>query len=125
MATEKFPRWSFLGVGLLLVVGIVVADLLFSKPTLHNGVIVEMIFIPRKTVTTDIAYSRVRTRDYFLDAQKHDQWVAMVRNETGELVPVHCSEEHYNSKKVGDPIQYKKYQGRLIHIKYFSHNEEL
>lgn len=125
MGRPSATAWGTIFFGIFLVVAIALADLLFSKRDVEEGEIMEMVFVPGKTVGVDIAYSRVRTRDYFIEAQKDDQWIAIVKNDKGETLQVHYTREHYNAKKPGDRIQYKKYQGRLIHIKYFSHNEEL
>ncbi|HRI79854.1 MAG TPA: hypothetical protein PLR06_10000 [Cyclobacteriaceae bacterium] len=50
--------------------------------------------------------------------------IAIVRMETMDTVLVHCIPDHYKVKNVGDPIHFKKYQGKQFHIQCFAHNEE-
>jgi hypothetical protein len=32
--------------------------------------------------------------------------------------------DHYEIKQIGDTLHFKEYTGELLHIEYFSHNEE-
>jgi hypothetical protein len=99
-------------------------DLLFSKPDHLEGIVTEKIFIPSKTATGDTPYGGVRRGSYTITVQQEEQWIAMVRMEDGNLVSVHCHADHYKTKNVGDVIRFKKYEGKLFHIKFFAHNEE-
>lgn len=108
---------------LTIAAGVVTFDLLFSKPDHQQGVILEKIFVPGKMVTGDTPYASKRSR-YFVTHQKEDQWVAIVKTEDGDTLKVHCPMDHYETKKVGDRMHFKKYDGHLVHIDYFAHNEE-
>jgi len=115
-------------VGLAIViatgaVGFLVSDLLFADPEHEKGIIIEKIFVPGKSVSGDTPYGGVRRSKYFVTHQKQDQWVAIVviNNDT---IKVHCHPDHYKVKEVGDVIHFKKYDGHLVHIDYFAHNEE-
>lgn len=99
-------------------------DLLFSKPDHLDGVIIEKIFVPAKTATGGTPYGGVRRGNYSITTQQEEQWIAIVQMENGDLVSVHCLADHYQIKNVGDVIHFKKYEGKLFHIKYFAHNEE-
>lgn len=105
------------------ITGFLVSDLLFSSPDHQQGVIIEKIFVPGKHITGDTPYGGVKRSKYFVTHQKEDQWVAIVVIE-GDTVKVHCHPEHYKTKEVGDVIHFKKYDGHLVHIDYFAHNEE-
>lgn len=105
------------------IVGFLVSDLLFAEPDHQAGVIIEKIFVPGKLVSGDTPYGGVKRSKYFVTHQKQDQWVAIVviNNDT---IKVHCHPDHYKVKEVGEVIHFKKYDGHLVHIDYFAHNEE-
>lgn len=103
---------------------LVIYDLLFSKPDHLDGVITEKIFVPAKMATGGTPYGGVRRGNYSITTQQEEQWIAIVQMENGDLVSVHCLADHYQTKNVGDVIHFKKYEGKLFHIKYFAHNEE-
>lgn len=99
-------------------------DLLFSKPDHLEGVVIEKIFIPGKTATGDTPYGGVRRGNYTITVQQEEQWIAIVKMKDGSLASVHCHANHYKAKNVGDVIHFRKYEGKLFHIKFFAHNEE-
>jgi hypothetical protein len=107
----------------LVVVGLMTRDVLFAKPEHEQGIIVEKVFVPGKMVSARTLYAAKRSK-YFVSHQKEDQWIAFVKMESGDTVKVHCMIDHYNSKNVGDVLRFKKYDGHLVHIDYFAHNEE-
>jgi hypothetical protein len=113
-----------MGAIVFLAVGLVTYDLLFSKPEHLEGVIVEKIFVPGQLVSSQTAYGGARRSRYFITHQREDQWVAIVTVPSGDTLAVHCRMDHYNSKGLGDNLKFKKYDGHLVHIKYFAHNEE-
>ena len=119
---------TFLGCAVLLVLVVastfIVYDLLFSKPDLQEGVILEKVFIPGTPGTGDTPYGGVRRGNFFVTVHKDDQWIALVKTKDGEKLQVHCMLEHYQSKNIGDVIHFKRYEGHLTHIEYFAHNEE-
>ncbi len=125
MATQKS---TVLGCGVLLVViiacSLLVFDLLFSKPDLQEGVILEKTFIPGTPATGYTPYGGVRRGNFFVTVNRDDQWIALVKTKDGEKLQVHCLLEHYQTKNVGDLIVFKRYEGHLTHIEYFAHNEE-
>ncbi len=109
-----------------LVVGLVVVDVLFSKPLVMKGVIVDKIYVPQKNATGPhvLPYGKYKTYDYTITSQKEEQWIAFVRIEDGTVLKVNCHTTHYDEKNVGDTLHFKEYTGELLHIDYFSHNEE-
>lgn len=50
--------------------------------------------------------------------------VAIVKTDDNDTLKVHCPMDHYETKAVGDVMHFKKYDGHLVHIEYFAHNEE-
>jgi hypothetical protein len=101
-----------------------VYDLLFSDPEHYEGLIVEKIYVPPKNNIGQTLYGGVRRSKYFITAQVADQWIAVVRLDSGDTLTVHCMPEHYQVKNVGDKIHFKKYEGKHFHIQYFAHSEE-
>ena len=126
----KVTAGFFLKTGVvLLVFGLIVIvlyDQLFSKPTIHEGVILEKIEVPRSTASGPnvTPYSRARTYKYIITSEKYHQWIALVKTDEGEILKVHCSSDHFFGKNVGDTILFKEYQGKLLKIDYLSHSEE-
>jgi hypothetical protein len=121
-------KTTLLGCSVLIVVVIastfIVYDLLFSKPDLQEGIILEKTFIPGTPETGDTPYAGARRGNFFVTVHKDDQWIALVKTRDGQKVQVHCLLEHYQTKNIGDVIQFKRYEGHLTHIEYFAHNEE-
>jgi hypothetical protein len=124
----KTQKTTILGCGVLIVAVIastlIVYDLLFSKPEIQEGVILEKTFIPGTHATSATPYAGTRRGNFFVTVHKDDQWIALIKTKSGEQLQVHCLLEHYESKNVGDVIQFKRYEGHLTHIEYFAHNEE-
>jgi hypothetical protein len=108
----------------LVVIGLITKDVLFAKPEHEQGIIIEKIFVPGRMVSGHTPYGGAKRSKYFVTHQKQDQWVAIVKMDAGDTVKVHCMIDHYNSKNVGDVLRFKKYDGHLVHIDYFAHNEE-
>jgi hypothetical protein len=107
-------------IGLLLVVSF---DSLFSPPIHLKGQIVEKIFVPAHIVTGG-PYGGNRRGNYMITTAAEEQWIAIVKTDTGDTLKVHCHSSHYEDKNVGDVITFNKYDGHLFHIDYFAHNEE-
>ena len=108
------------------VVGVLVAvviDSLFSPPVHLQGKIVEKIFVPAHTVTGG-PYGGNRRGNYMITTAAEEQWIAIVKTDTGDTLKVHCHASHYQDKNVGDMITFNRYDGHLFHIDYFAHNEE-
>jgi len=101
-------------------------DVLFSPPTIHKGIIVEKIFVPAKNVAgPNIATgSRYRTYKYNIYAKNEHQWVAFVKDETGQVLKVNCKSDHYERKAIGDTLLFKEFRGSVFNTEYFSHNDE-
>jgi hypothetical protein len=104
--------------------GYVVYDLLFSPPDHIEGIIIEKVFVKAKYTSGATPYGGVKRSKYFVTHQKDAQWVAIVKTTNGDTVKVHCEPDHYKTKNIGDVIHFKKYEGHLVHIDYFAHNEE-
>ncbi len=110
----------------VVILGVFLYDLMFAPPLIMKGVIVEKKFIPKENVgaTSMNPYMRYKQKDYLVTAQKHDQWVALVELENGQILKVNCHSDHYEIKNVGDTLHFKEYAGDIMGIDYFSHNEE-
>ncbi|MBX2897647.1 MAG: hypothetical protein KF763_19555 [Cyclobacteriaceae bacterium] len=112
--------------GTLVLVGLVVYDVLFSKPHLMKGIIVDKVFVPSKNTVGPHALpnARYRSYDYAIQAEQHEQWIAFVKVDNGKVLKVNCHSNHYDTKHIGDTLHFKEYTGDLLGIDYFSHNEE-
>lgn len=112
--------------GALVLVGLVVYDVLFSKPKQMKGIIVEKIFVPGKNKSGPhmLPYAKYRSYDHTIQTQQHEQWIAFVKTENGKVLKVNCHSNHYDTKQIGDTLHFKEYTGELLGIDYFSHNEE-
>jgi hypothetical protein len=119
----------FVGLFLMAVFAIMVFfvyDLLFSRPSIHKGVIVEKIFVPGKYVAgpNTVTGSRYRSYKYNISSQSQHQWIAFVKDESGNLLKVNCTSDHYENKAVGDTLLFKEFRGEVFKVEYFSHNDE-
>lgn len=92
-------------------------DLLFSKPDHLEGRVIEKIFVPAHIVSEPTPYGGARRGNYSVTIQKDEQWIAVVKMETGDTLTVHCLPKHYQTKNVGDVIHFKRYEGKHFHIK--------
>lgn len=118
-------KGGIIGIAILITtlgIGFLVSDLLFTSPDHQQGVIIEKIFVPGHSTSGQTPGVGKRSK-YFVIHQKQDQWVAIVVINS-DTVKVHCHPDHYKMKEVGDVIHFKKYDGHLVHIDYFAHNEE-
>lgn len=110
----------------LTATGLVVRDVLFSKPLIMKGIVVEKIYVPEKNVAGPHAlpYGKYRSYNYTVQAEKEEQWIAFVKIDDGQILKVNCHSHHYQQKQVGDTLHFKEYKGDVFHIDYFAHNEE-
>jgi len=106
--------------GLMIYIG---WDVLTSAPTLQTATVTELIYMPPKAVATYTPMNGRKIGNHPVVTAKQEQWIAVVRNESGDY-QVHCTEEHYRQLKVGDKLTYKKYEGEVFHIRYFAHYED-
>ena len=106
--------------GLMIFIG---WDVLVSPPTMQEGTIRELHYIPPKAVATYTPIIGRKIGNHPVVAAKGEQWIAVVRN-GNEDYQVHCTQEHYEALKVGDVLRYKKYEGEHFHIRYFAHYED-
>lgn len=85
----------------LVLVGLVVYDVLFSKPHLMQGVIVDKVFVPSKNNAGPHAlpYGKYRSYDYAIQAEQHEQWLAFVKIDDGKILKVNCHSNHYEIKQ--------------------------
>ncbi|MBL7876594.1 MAG: hypothetical protein JNL53_13090 [Cyclobacteriaceae bacterium] len=111
--------------GFLIAIGFVVFDVLFSRPELMYGIVVDKIYVPEKNSTSPhvLPYGKYKSYDYTISTEKHEQWIAFVKVEN-QILKVNCHSHHYQSKQIGDTLYFKEYTGDLLGIDYFSHNEE-
>jgi len=118
--------WIY-GLFLLAVLGLaifVVYDLLFSPPTVQKGVVTELLFVPGKAVSTYTPFQGRRIGDHAIVVARQEQWIAAVRQESDDMLQVHCTKDHFENLKVGDTLMFKKYEVQHFHIKYFAHYED-
>lgn len=110
----------------VIILGVFLYDLMFAPPLIMKGLIVEKKYIPKKnTAATAInPYMRYKQKDYLISVQNHDQWIALVELENGQVFKVNCHSNHYDQKHIGDTLHFKEYAGDIMGIDYFSHNEE-
>ena len=110
----------------VIVLGIFLFDLFFAKPLVMQVVIVEKMYVAKSNVTaTGInPYMRYKQKDYLINTQNHDQWLALVELENGQILKVNCHSDHYEQKHIGDTLHFKEYAGDIMGIDYFSRNEE-
>ena len=110
----------------VIILGIFLYDLMFAPPLVMKGVIVEKKFVAKENVgaTSVNPYMRYKQKDYLITTQNHDQWIALVELENGQVLKVNCHSDHYQIKEVGDTLHFKEYAGDIMGIDYFSHNEE-
>ena len=122
------PRGGRVGYVIIVVLAIAFSaflfDLLFSKPDHRQGIVIEKIFVPAHTASSATPYGGVKRGNYFVTVQKEEQWIAIVKMENGDTLTVHCHPTHYQTRAVGSVIHFRKYEGKLLHIQYFAHNEE-
>lgn len=109
--------------GVVILIGFICYDLLFSPPTVQQGVVTELLFVPAKAVASYTPLVGRKIGDHSIVVAREEQWIAAVQKED-ELVQVHCTKEHYEQLNVGDTLQFKKYEGQVFHIKYFAHYED-
>lgn len=113
-------------VGTLSAAGFIAYDILFSKPLLMQGIIIDKVYVPSKTASGPhvLPYGKYKSYDYTITSEQHEQWIAFVKTEDGKVLKVNCHSNHYEIKQIGDTLHFKEYTGELLHIDYFSHNEE-
>ena len=104
----------------------IVYDVLFSKPLVMQGVVVDKIHVAEKSQSAQniTPYMKYKSHDYIITTQKEAQWIAFVKTEEGKILKVNCHVHHYEQTELGDTLQFKEYTGDIFHIDYFSHNEE-
>jgi hypothetical protein len=127
LSTKTKSGLLFTGILVIIgFIGFVVYDVLFSKPLILKGVIVEKIYVPAKNATGPhvLPYGKYRSYDHTITTEKHDQWIAFVKIDDGSVLKVNCHSNHYVVKQVGDTLHFKEYTGEVLGIDYFSHNEE-
>jgi hypothetical protein len=115
--------------GILVAVGVLTAvayDVLFTPPLIMRGVIVDKVHVPSSIETSQsiMPYTKYKSNDYIITAQKEEQWIAFVKTDDGQILKVNCHIHHYEQTQLGDTLQFKEYTGEIFHIDYFSHNEE-
>ena len=122
-------RSYFTGLFLMVVFFVMIYfiyDVLFSHPTIHKGVIVEKIFVAGKNVAGPnvSAGNRYRAYRYAISVKSKHQWIALVKDEEGNVLKVNCKSDHYENKEVGDTLLFKEFRGEVFKVEYFSHNDE-
>lgn len=126
--TQKASNYTLFTIIVIvaLAAGLVFYDVLFSKPHSLSGIIVDKIYVPARNAVgpNSLTYRRAKTYDYSISAEDEHQWIAFVKMENGKILKVNCHSNHYETKQVGDTLHFKEYTGDMMHIDYFSHNEE-
>lgn len=118
---------AFLYIGSVIFAGALMVfiawDILVSPPTMQEGTITELHYIPPKAVASYTPIVGRTIGNQPVVTAKQEQWIAVVRNDNADY-QVHCTPEHYQTLKVGDVLRYKKYEGEIFHIRYFAHYED-
>jgi hypothetical protein len=111
---------------IIAVPSVIVYDVLFSKPLVMQGVVVDKIHVPEKSQSAQniTPYMKYKSYDYIVSSQKEPQWIAFVKTHDGQILKVNCHVHHYEQTQLGDTLRFKEYTGDIFHIDYFSHNEE-
>ncbi len=112
--------------GIAIAIGLIVYDVLFSKPLILQGIIVDKVYVPKEGTTGQniLPYMKYKSYDYIVTTERHEQWIAFVKIENDQILKVNCHNNHYEQKHVGDTLHFKEYSGEIFGIDYFSHNEE-
>ena len=113
-------------IAIIVIPGAVVYDVLFSKPLVLQGVVVDKIHVPEKSQSAQniTPYMKYKSHDYIVSSQKEAQWIAFVKTDDGQILKVNCHVHHYEQTQLGDTLKFKEYTGDIFHIDYFTHNEE-
>jgi len=108
------------------ILGVFLYNLMFAPPLIMQGIIVEKKFIPQDQISATglNPYMRYKQKDYLITTQNHDQWIALVELQDGQVLKVNCHSDHYEERHIGDTLHFKEYAGDIMGIDYFSHNEE-
>ena len=111
---------------IIVIPGAIVYDVLFSKPLILQGVVVDKIHVPEKSQSAQniTPYMKYKSYDYIVSSQKEPQWIAFVKTDDGQILKVNCHVHHYEQTQLGDTLKFKEYTGDIFHIDYFTHNEE-
>ena len=108
---------------MIAALGFIAFDFLTTKPVHQQGKVIEKIFVPAHVVSGN-QYSGMRGSSYKVTTATEEQWIAIVKTNSGDTVKVHYHSSHYQNTNVGDLIRFNKYDGHLFHIDYLAHNEE-
>jgi hypothetical protein len=113
-------------IGIAIGIGLVAFDVLFSKPLILQGIIVDKVYVPNGSNSGQniMPYMKYKSYDYVVTAEKHEQWIAFVRLQDDQILKVNCHSHHYEQKHIGDTLHFKEYTGEMFGIDYFSHSEE-
>lgn len=113
-------------IAIISIPTVMVYDVLFSKPLILQGVVVDKIHVPEKSQSAQniTPYMKYKSHDYIVTSQKEAQWIAFVKTNEGKILKVNCHVHHFEQTNLGDTLQFKEYTGEIFHIDYFSHNEE-
>lgn len=119
---------SVIGIVVLLFLGaIIVYNILYLKDNgLLFGVVVDKLYVPSKYVSNSnkLSFTQYKSRDYLIATESHEQWMALVKAPSGEILKIHCDSAHYRIKQVGDTLHFKKYTGEILGIEYLSFYQE-
>ncbi len=112
----------------VILIGFIFVDQLFSKPEIHQGVIIEKVKVEKNKVTpVTVPYRGFRSvggGSMTIKGTDYTQWIALVESDEHEVLRVHCTSQHFDQKEKGDTILFKKYSGHLLEVEYLSHSEE-
>src|SRR5690349_12127761 len=93
----------------------IVYDVLFSKPLVMQGVVVDKLHVAEKTQSAQniTPYMKYKSHDYIITSQKEAQWIAFVKTDDGKILKVNCHVHHYEQTELGDTLQFKEYTGDI------------
>ncbi len=101
-------------------------DLFFAPGKIHQGIVLNKVFIPPHTASGHnvTSYGRNKSYKYIVQAQKFHQWVAIVKADDGDTLKVHCNSSHFAATNVGDTLLFKEYSGDVFGVDFLAHSEE-
>ena len=107
-------------IGMLVLLGIILTDVVFSTSTLTAGVVVDKQYQSEQThvgvgngVSTNGTSSQVVTT-----STTPEQFLLIVRNSKQKIVTVECTPELYYSKEKEDELEYNIKNGYITGLNY-------
>lgn len=114
---KENPLWALIyGIGALFIL-FFVSDVIFSKAETFTGTVVDKQYKPEHTTNTSGYVTDSEGRSHFVTSTSHEseEFLIMVKDESGEVYTADSSSRIYYSKKVGDKIDCRLLKGYFTH----------